>query len=624
MDQLKDILKQMIKYRFWIAVGLSALLPLIAFFVGVGKIKQEATTKKTEIEGADKGVQEYASGIKPNQQWSTIVKGKTEVLTADVNTAWKKLYDRQGPLLQWPKEPPEVEQKFRKWGKEWPKEEDPAAVQLVIDKYILVYQDEVKKVYELCRPFKPEDGSGVVLAPTVEGLLQPSFFDPNNPPSDLGKIWSAQEKLWVQGALLTVIDKVNKNAKDWPSATIKQINDLQVANGMALDQISIAENVTLQDAKSITRGGEAGAPAAAAAAATPGEGTPGAAMPGMPGMGGFGGTADSATVSYLSSSTNQYMVVPVSLSVLIDQNSINNLLIELANSPMAIQVIDYEQTRPQARVTKPEKGQSLTGGIAGGAGMGGAGMMTSGRMAMMMRGQEGMFNAQMGGGGRSDYRGMMRGMSGMEPGAAGNGGYSSMMPGGYGPMGGGAAERKKGTDVRSRDMAKEQEARKKTREEAKVAVKIHDPYYNILEVRIYGQARFYNTPPAEQPAETTSAGETAAAEGAETPAAKPAEGQAAPAAGEPAKAGAEPPDESAAPAKTESEKPQADAPKDDAPKAEPAKADAPKNDAPKAEPAKADAPKAEAPKNDAPKTDAPKTDAPKAEPAKPAAGQPQH
>ena len=33
-----------------------------------------------------------------------------------------------------------------------------------------------------------------------------------NLPTDLGKIWGAQEKLWVQAALLEVVDKVNKSA----------------------------------------------------------------------------------------------------------------------------------------------------------------------------------------------------------------------------------------------------------------------------------------------------------------------------------------------------------------------------------------------------------------------------
>ena len=42
MDQLKEVLRQMIIYRFWISVGLAALLPMIGYFVAVGPIQAKA------------------------------------------------------------------------------------------------------------------------------------------------------------------------------------------------------------------------------------------------------------------------------------------------------------------------------------------------------------------------------------------------------------------------------------------------------------------------------------------------------------------------------------------------------------------------------------------------------
>src|SRR5262249_28564451 len=52
---------------------------------------------------------------------------------------------------------------------------------------------------------------------------------------------------------------------------------------------------------------------------------------------------------------------------------------------------------------------------------------------------------------------------------------------------------------------------------------LHDPYFNIVEVTVYGQARFYNPPPEEPPAEA-SAADSALATGAPA-AATPAEDQ---------------------------------------------------------------------------------------------------
>ena len=71
-------------------------------------------------------------------------------------------------------------------------------------------------------------------------------------------------------------------------------------------------------------------------------------------------------------------------------------------------------------------------------------------------------------------------------------------------------------------------ARRRTKAvEAAKGPSLFDPYYNIVEVKVYGQARFYNPPPAEPEAEP-SPGETAATPrpGARPPRPKPAKTEA--------------------------------------------------------------------------------------------------
>jgi hypothetical protein len=497
MDQIKEIIKQAIKYRFWIAIGLSALLPLIGYFVGVGPIKREATAKAEEVKGADSSVKKYANGTVPNSQYKTIVAGKTDLLTADVNAAWTKLYSRQAPLLTWPT--PELQAKFNEWGRKWPTGLAPVAVQLTINDYMIAYPAQVTQVYSRFRPWDPINGTGVVQAAPKDVLLQPHPFDQNNPPSDLGLIWATQEKLWVQRALLEVINKVNKNAKGWDSATIKQIIDLQVANWQALDQVSMSKGETLMLEPSITKDGVVAAAPAATGVVMGGRsdmselgGGASAGLSGAaagPSSGGMsGGGSESITVSYLSSSNDQYKVVPVSMSVIIDQNSINNLLTELANSPMAIQVIDYEHQRPSSKISKPVKGESLD---FGGAYAGSAGSRI------------GLFNMT-----ASSYGGMQERMAAYGGGAA----PISDMASAYGGRmngGGGATTQRKGRDLRSIDKRSEQEEKKKQDEEA-AKVTIHDPYYNLVLVTVYGQARFYNAPPVEAQAQPSTSEATAA------------------------------------------------------------------------------------------------------------------
>ena len=48
MDQLKDILKQAIKYRFWISISVAALFALIAYFVGSGPVRDKAASETAE------------------------------------------------------------------------------------------------------------------------------------------------------------------------------------------------------------------------------------------------------------------------------------------------------------------------------------------------------------------------------------------------------------------------------------------------------------------------------------------------------------------------------------------------------------------------------------------------
>ena len=72
---------------------------------------------------------------------------------------------------------------------------------------------------------------------------------------------------------------------------------------------------------------------------------------------------DSQSVYYVKAENDaQYKILPVQMTVLIDQDHVQDLLVELENSPMSIQVKDFELQRPTARVVKPEKGAAQSGG----------------------------------------------------------------------------------------------------------------------------------------------------------------------------------------------------------------------------------------------------------------------
>jgi len=508
MDQVKEILAQMIKYRFWIAVGIGSLLPIAAYFSVAGTIQKEAEEQKAAIKSAKEGVAKFRSGRVINHEYKPIVIDRKAQLKAEVEAVWRKLYERQVPLLRWPEL---VHEQFSSWGRQWPDEEiaSEAEVQLAINTYTENYRKFVdQEVYPRFNPFNYETGEGVVSAPPVEQLIQPVNFNPSTPPK-LPEVWAAQEKLWIQSVLLDVVAEVNKGAKTWDEAALKQINQLNVANASAQDQISLAQGIELvqiefknpkeDEVEQETTGGIMGDRGMSMSGGADMESmmesmaAMGGGRPGMMSGMGPGGSTTPDKIYYVDSQTEMFQIVPVYMSVLIKQDKVVDFLCALRNSPMTIRVMEFEQSKPRARVVKPEKNQQINfGNYFGYAGSGG---MMSGMSSMMgMMGMMGGPGMGMGGDMESymEMMGAMGGgrpgmMSGMMPGM----GMGGMMMGGMGNQGTAVS---KGTDIRSIDQKKE---RQKREEEAKkkTTISVFDPYYDIVQVSVYGQARFYNKPP---------------------------------------------------------------------------------------------------------------------------------
>jgi hypothetical protein len=504
-EQVKEILRQLIKHRFWIAIGFASLFAVVAYFMGSGPVKAKATAEITKIKQAAEGVKAYQTTTKPTDAYKPIVAEKTEIMGKDVNKAWKGLYERQAPLLTWPEV---VKDRIAKWGRAWPKEHDTGKVQLAIVDYIEAYPPYVDMVYKTFDPFDYETGKGVVAAPAKEALLRPAQFsiDGSKLPT-LGKIWAAQERLWIQRTMLEVVRQVNKQAKDWDSAIIKEITALEVGNLEAQDQRSLAKGEAPAKAPDILSPEQEAAAAAsgADAAGAGGAGAPGTPMAGggmremmmgqmrgmMGGSGGIGQVSEEG-IYYITPANDkgQYKILPVLITVFIDQDHVQDLLVELENSPMSIQVKDFELERPATQVAKPEKGVQP-------AGMGMMGMMGSGGMMPgmrgMMPGMRGMMMSGRGYGGMAAQMEQQMGRMGMMPGGMGMPGMG-MMPG-MGPMGGGR-EARKGVDIRGKNL-KEERKQKLEEIEKQKGPTLFDPYFNIVQVTVYGQARFYNPPPAD-------------------------------------------------------------------------------------------------------------------------------
>jgi hypothetical protein len=403
MDQVKEYLRLAVKYRFWIAVGIAALLPLIGFFIASGPIQAEEQQKASTIKSSFDNVKKFESraATPVNGQYKPAVDKETALLKKDVDTSWRKLYERQAPLLTWPDE---VADTIPIWTRKYPEELAPNVVRDAVTAYIETYEPYVESVYRSFNPFDAVTGKGIIAAPPKEALLQPAVFTLTTPPS-LGKVWAAQERLWVQGTVLDVLAKVNERAgaTSWIEAPLKQVLELQVATDAALDQQSLAEGKALTEAPDVLSAAETAAAAAAVDTSTTGAATDMMSMMGAQGRmgmaGGFGmsggAAVDPAVVKYLeSANADQVFIAPFFLSVYIEQDAITNLLAEFQNSPMNIQIREIGILKPPPHsVKKPVKGVQMQWSMGFGMGRGGS-MMGD----MFAGGYGGSYGAYMAGG----------------------------------------------------------------------------------------------------------------------------------------------------------------------------------------------------------------------------------
>ncbi len=179
MDQVKDILRQCVKHRFWIAFGIAMLLPMIGYFVGVGGIIQAKVAQEAEITKAKNEIGKYATPGIVNNDYKPLADKKNAALAEDVDESWRKLRALQEPLLRWPAE---VEAKFLRWGRKFPTDVDRGEVTRTLVDYTYVYPGFVSNIYKIFKPFNFEDGTGIVVAPDESSLLRPLVISSDNLP----------------------------------------------------------------------------------------------------------------------------------------------------------------------------------------------------------------------------------------------------------------------------------------------------------------------------------------------------------------------------------------------------------------------------------------------------------
>jgi len=266
--------KKVLKYQFWILVGVAFLLPTIGWAMVIGSLSAETGKREGQLKGQFSQIQKLGTGAQPNEGWEQAVTSLKNELKKRVDVTWEDLYAQQEPELTWH---PDVAAEAERQG--WDHNQ---VRSLYRDRYL----HEIDATARLAEPAKMQFN-----------LLRLAQDQWGGEPPTAEQMREAQEDIWVERSVLKVVRATNEPAETVDMAAIKSIEYLAIA-----DKVADPRPVTI-------KGGMA------TAARTTGE---------KPGR-------------YIDQ-TDQYKLVRFSLVVTMDHRRIPNLLGNFGSSPVPIEV----------------------------------------------------------------------------------------------------------------------------------------------------------------------------------------------------------------------------------------------------------------------------------------------
>lgn len=286
-------------HRFWIAIGVAVLVPIIGYFVNTRSLASQTGQRANALENTKKKLESLQRGPNPNDSWRKAVNKLEQELRKDVDGAWEVLYSKQFQFMTWP---PELEQVFVKAG---PNGGVPPAARLKYrEAYILQFEDAIKTI----QPWTPLTPEGLVEI-VIDELyaLQPTWVQASGPPS-VSEVWLAQEDIWILRALFDVVARANRDSTKLRDSAIKRILDVEIGAAAVADSRAQTQLIVP---------GTTGTPAAGATTTT----------------------IRTEAGRYIPSQDDTlFKLIPVYMSMVVDQRRVVDILAEFASSGIPTQV----------------------------------------------------------------------------------------------------------------------------------------------------------------------------------------------------------------------------------------------------------------------------------------------
>ncbi len=320
MDQLKQIWE----YRFWIAVVLAVLVPLIGYG-NISGLSDQVAQRESQLNNLVTQLNGLSSATNPNPSWVRQVDALRGELSKQVEEAWRVLYERQKPFFVWPKTD---EYDFAvEIGSLDPKDQNVQVPIVVLNAYRDVYPEQMREIWRLAEPRQDPDTKQLVDFPFDLVRDSPLYWNFGAETPTLQEIWLAQEDAWFLKSLVVAIAAANKNADSWRDAPLKQVVQFALGPGAVDDSFAKSGKSLLPRDLQL-----------------PGESS---------------GTTTSTSQNeggFYAEKTEQFVSVPAYLKIRIDQRKMWWVLAALSNAPMPLEI---KQVKFQAlRWRSPEEEQA--------------------------------------------------------------------------------------------------------------------------------------------------------------------------------------------------------------------------------------------------------------------------
>ncbi|MEN6407206.1 MAG: hypothetical protein ABFC77_12130 [Thermoguttaceae bacterium] len=348
MDNLKKYLAILLKYQFWILCGVILLVAVVCWWFATAGVATRFKARKAKLDSLFKDVV-VAKGH-PNQNVISKIQEQDKALKQNVFNAWEILYREQREKNQFPKVLGEdFKSQFNNVNLSR-KEELPLEYRARYQNFILQHLqtlpkeidarrliDETKQ--ERDRSNRPDDAlheeewTGVVDWNESDRQAIEKRFEWQQTPSTMAVV-IAQEDLWVYETLLRAIKNANEGAAR-ATAVVKRIESLKIgADAVAAWRAAEEAVVRIPSAGQPNPSSEIhGGPGEA------GEGRErqtlmdfryvddkGQALPSIP------------DYPFANHPNKEFKMLPIHMSLVMDQRRLPKLLVECANSNMPIEV----------------------------------------------------------------------------------------------------------------------------------------------------------------------------------------------------------------------------------------------------------------------------------------------